>query len=210
MIRILVADDHPVVRTGLKEILSDDADILVAGEASCGQEVLDQARADDFNVVLLDISMPNTNVLDVIKHLRKEKPGLAILILSVHPEEQYALRLFRAGVSGYLQKESTPDELLTAVRRVAAGRKYITTSFAENLVSNLGAFARKMPHDSLSNREFAVMRSLASGKRPGEIAAEMSLSPKTISTYRNRILRKMNVKSDTELIDYARENQLVP
>jgi len=210
MIRILVADDHPVVRQGLKDIISDATDMVVAEEAASGEEVLEKARNDDFDVVLLDITMPNSNVLDTIKHLRNEKPGLAILILSVHPEEQYALRMFRAGVSGYLQKESTPDELLTAIRQVSAGRKYITTSFAERLVSNLEAYTGNLPHCALSNREFAVMRLVACGKGPGEIASELAISPKTASTYRKRVLHKMRMHSNTELAEYARENQLVP
>ena len=210
MIRILIADDHPVVRQGLKGIISDDADMVVAEEAGSGEEVLEKARNGDFNVVLLDITMPDSNVLDTIRQLRNEKPGLAILILSVHPEEQYALRLFRAGVSGYLQKESTPDELLTAIRIVSAGRKYITISFAERLVSNLEAYTGNLPHCALSNREFAVMRLMASGRGPREIADQLSVSPKTVSTYRKRIPQKMRMKSNTELADYARENQLVP
>ena len=209
MINILIADDHPVVRQGIKDILSSDSDIVVAAEAVSGQEVLDKVRDGDFNVVLLDITMPNTNVLDVIRQLKREKPELAILILSVHPEEQYAFRLFRAGISGYLQKESTPDELITAIRTVSTGRKYISISFAERLVNNLETYAGNMPHDCLSNREFAVMRLLASGMGLKEIAGELEISPKTVSTYRKRVLQKMNMKSNIELADYARENQLV-
>ena len=141
--------------------------------------------------------------------MRNEKPGLGILILSVHPEEQYALRMFRAGASGYLQKESSPDELVTAVRKIAEGSKYVSDSLAERLVSTQGYYSGKLPHDLLTNREFVIMRLIADGKGPKEIANELSLSPKTVSTYRKRILGKMNMRNNIELADYARENKLL-
>ncbi len=210
MIRILIADDHPVVRRGLKQILSDDADMVVADEASNGQEVLEKSRDGDFNVILLDIAMPSTDVLEVMRHLRKERPELAILILSIYPEEQYALRMFRAGASGYLQKESTPDELIAAIRKVSAGGRYVSNSLAERLASGLEFHTQKLPHENLSDREFTVMYRLVHGKRLKEIADELSLSPKTVSTYRRRILNKMKMKSNYELAGYAREHRLVP
>jgi two-component system invasion response regulator UvrY len=209
MIKILVADDHPVVRHGLRQILSDDADMFVADEASNGEEVLDKIKQDDFNVILLDITMPNTNVLDVIAQLRAQRPELGIVVLSVHPEEQYAARMFKAGASGYLQKESTPDELIAAIRKVNAGRKYISTSLAERLAFDLMTQPAKLQHDMLSNREFTIMCMLASGKRLREIASQLSISPKTVSSYRKRILDKMNMKNNIELNAYARENGLL-
>ena len=209
MIKILVADDHPVVRHGIRQILSDDADMFVADEASNGEEVLDKIKQDDFNVILLDITMPNTNVLDVIAQLRAQRPELGIVVLSVHPEEQYAVRVFKAGASGYLQKESTPDELIAAVRKVNAGRKYISTSLAERLAFNLMIQSAGLQHDMLSNREFTIMCMLASGKRLREVASQLSISPKTVSSYRKRILDKMNLKNNIELHAYARENGLL-
>ena len=209
MIKILVADDHPVVRHGIRQILSDDADMFVADEASNGEEVLDKIKQDDFNVILLDITMPNTNVLDVIAQLRDQRPELGILVLSVHPEEQYAFRIFKAGASGYLQKESTPDELIAAVRKVNAGGKYISNSLAERLAFNLMIQSAGLQHDMLSNREFTIMCMLASGKRLREIASQLSISPKTVSSHRKRILDKMNLKNNIELHAYARENGLL-
>ena len=209
MIKILVADDHPVVRHGIRQILSDDADMFVADEASNGEEVLDKIKQDDFNVILLDITMPNTNVLDVIAQLRAQRPELGIVVLSVHPEEQYAVRVFKAGASGYLQKESTPDELIAAIRKVNAGGKYISNSLAERLAFNLMIQSAGLQHDMLSNREFTIMCMLASGKRLREVASQLSISPKTVSSYRKRILDKMNLKNNIELHAYARENGLL-
>ena len=209
MIRILVADDHPIVRQGLKQIVAGTTDIFVVDEASNGQEVLDKARQDYFDVVLLDISMPGISGLDVLKQLRSERPEVAILVLSMHPEEQYAARVLRAGASGYLAKESAPDELVAAVRKVSLGGKYVSLSLAEKLASELAVDAQKPPHQALSDREYEIMLMIASGKTLAEIAQQLSLSPKTISTYRSRILDKMSMKSNAELTLYAVQNGLM-
>jgi len=209
MIRILVADDHPIVRKGLKQIIADSPDMLVAGEASDGLEVLEQLRKNDYDVVLLDISMPVRSGLDILKQLKSEKPEMAILVLSIHPEEQYALRVLRVGASGYITKDNAPEELITAIRAVASGKKYVSASLAQRLAFSLTSITREPAHDALSDREFSVLRLLAAGKTSAGIAEELSLSPKTISTYRSRVLRKLGLKTDADLVRYAIENQLL-
>lgn len=209
MVRILVADDHPIVREGLKQILADTTDMVVADEASNGQEVLDKVWENDFDVLLLDISMPGRDGLDVLKQLRSARPELAVLVLSIHPEEQYAVRVLREGASGYLAKESAPEELVAAIRKISLGGKYVTLSLAEKLAFDLRIDAEKPLHQALSNREYGIMRMIASGKTIKEIAEQLWLSPKTISTYRSRILKKMNMKSNAEITRYAIENQMV-
>ena len=209
MIRILVADDHPVVRQGLKQIVAGTTDIFVVDEAATGQEVLDKVRSNYFDVVLLDITMPGASGLDILKQLRSERPELAILILSMHSEEQYAARVLRAGASGYLAKESAPDELVAAVRKISLGGKYVSPSLAEKLASELAVDTQEPLHQTLSDREYETMRLLASGKTTAEIAQQLSLSPKTISTYRSRILEKMGMRSNTELTLYAVQNGLL-
>jgi len=209
MIRILVADDHPVVRQGLKQIVAGTTDIFVVDEASNGQEVLDKVRSNYFDVVLLDISMPGISGLDVLKQLRTERPELAILILSMHSEEQYAARVLRAGASGYLAKESAPDELIAAVRKISLGGKYVSPSLAEKLASDLAVDTQEPLYQTLSDREYETMLMIASGKTTAEIAEQLSLSPKTISTYRSRILGKMSLKSNAELTLYAVQNGLL-
>lgn len=209
MVRILVADDHPIVRAGLKQILADTTDMVVADEASNGQEVLDKVWGNDFDVLLLDISMPGRDGLDVLKQLRSARPELAVLVLSIHPEEQYAARVLREGASGYLTKQSAPEELVAAIRKISRGGKYVSSSLAEKLAFDLRIDAEKPLHQALSNREYGIMRMIASGKTVKEIAQQLSLSPKTISTYRSRILEKMNMKSNAEITRYAIENQLV-
>lgn len=209
MIRILVADDHPVVRQGLKQIVAGTTDIFVVDEAATGQEVLDKVRSNYFDVVLLDITMPGASGLDILKQLRSERPELAILILSMHSEEQYAARVLRAGASGYLAKESAPDELVAAVRKISLGGKYVSPSLAEKLASDLAVDTQEPLHQTLSDREYETMRLLASGKTTAEIAEQLSLSPKTISTYRSRILEKMGMRSNTELTLYAVQNGLL-
>jgi len=204
-----MADDHPIVRKGLKQIIADSPDMLVAGEASDGLEVLEQARKKDYDVVLLDISMPVRGGLDVLKQLKSEKPEMAVLVLSIHPEEQYALRVLRVGASGYITKDNAPEELITAIRAVASGKKYISSSLAQRLAFTLTGTGRKSTHDALSDREFSVLRLLAAGKTTSGIADELSLSPKTISTYRSRVLRKLGLKTDADLVRYAIENQLL-
>lgn len=209
MVRILVADDHPIVRAGLKQILADTTDMVVADEASNGQEVLDKVWGNDFDVLLLDISMPGRDGLDVLKQLRSARPELAVLVLSIHPEEQYAARVLREGASGYLTKQSAPEELVAAIRKISLGGKYVSSSLAEKLAFDLRIDAEKPLHQALSNREYGIMRMIASGKTVKEIAEQLSLSPKTISTYRSRIVEKMNMKSNAEIARYAIENQLV-
>ncbi len=209
MIRILVADDHPVVRQGLKQIIADSPDMVVAGEASDGQEVLEQVRKNDYDVVLLDVSMPDRSGLDILKQLKIEKPELAFLILSVHPEQQYAVRALKAGASGYLTKDRAPEELIAAIRAAASGKKYLSSSLAQELASELGKATEKLPHQTLSDREYSILLLIASGSTKGGIAQKLSLSPKTVSTYRSRILKKMGLNSDAELVRYAIENQLL-
>lgn len=209
MIKILVADDHTIVREGLKQIVGDVGDMTVADEAANGQEALQKIREGDYDVVLLDISMPGRSGLEVLKDIRAERPKLPVLILSMHSEEQYAVRALRAGASGYLTKASAPDELIGAIRKVSRGRKYVTASLAEKLALELDADVQKPPHEMLSDREYQVMLMLASGKTVKEIADELCLSVKTISTYRSRILEKMNMKKNAELTLYAIQNSLV-
>ncbi len=204
-----MADDHPVVRQGLKQIITDSPDMLVAGEASDGQEVLAQVRENDYDVVLLDISMPDRSGLDILKQLKIEKPELIFLILSVHPEQQYAVRALKAGASGYITKDHAPEELITAIRVTASGKKYLTSSLAQELASLLSTDTQKLPHEILSDREHSILLLIASGKTKRGIAQKLALSPKTVSTYRARILKKMGLNSDAELVRYALENRLL-
>lgn len=208
MIRILVADDHAIVRNGLKQIVSDTPEMVVAGEASNGREALNKALEDDYDVVLLDITMPDISGLEILKEIKSQKPELPVLILSIHPEEQYAVRALKAGAAGYLTKESAPEELIRAMQKVSGGDKYVTSSLAEKLASFLKTGAEKPLHQALSDREYAVFCMIVSGKRVKQIADELSLSTKTISTYRSRILRKMNMNNNVELTRYAIQNQL--
>ncbi len=209
MIKILIADDHAIVREGLKQIVADTSDMIVTAEASDGHEVLALLSKNNYDVVVLDMAMPGLTGLDILKQIRRETPKLPVLILSVHPEEQYAVRSLKAGASGYLTKESAPDELITAIRKVSMGGKYIPSSLAEKLAFELEVDAEKPPHKTLSDREFQVMCMIAKGRTIKNIAEELFLSPKTVSTYRFRILEKMKMKSNEELTHYARNNHLV-
>ena len=209
MIRILVADDHAIVREGLKQILSGMHDMIVAGEASDGYQALDQARKGDYDLVLLDIAMPGMSGLDVLKQLKSEKAELPILMLSMYPEEQYAIRSLKAGASGYLAKESAPEELIAAVRKVSQGGKYVTSSLAEKLATYLYPDRERSLHELLSDREYQVVLMIASGKTVSEIANALSLSVKTISTNRSRALAKMGMKTNAEITHYAISNGLV-
>lgn len=209
MIRILVADDHAIVRQGLKQIVADTPDMVVADEASSGLGVLEKVLKNDYDVLLLDITMPGRSGLDILKDLKTLRPRLPILVLSMHPEEQYAVRVLKAGVSGYLTKESAPDELIAAIRKVSTGGKYVSSSLAEKLAADLVTGAEKPLHEALSDREYQVMYLIASGKTVKEISEELLLGVKTISTYRSRILQKMQMKSNAELIRYALENRLL-
>ena len=209
MIRILVADDHAVVRKGLKQIVADAPDMVIAAEASNGHEALNKALENDYDIVLLDITMPDRSGLDILKEIKSQKPELPVLILSMHPEEQYAVRALKAGAAGYLTKESAPEELIKAMRKVSDGGKYVTSSLAEKLASVLKTGAETPRHQALSDREYQVLCMIASGKRVKQIADELLLSAKTISTYRSRVLRKMNMNNNIELTRYAIENRLV-
>jgi two-component system, NarL family, invasion response regulator UvrY len=209
MIRILVADDHAVVRQGVKQILADVQDMAVKDEAQNGAETLEKVLQHDYDVVLLDISMPGRSGLEVLEDIKNQRPKLAVLILSMHPEEQYAVRALRAGASGYLTKASAPNELIGAIRKVAGGGKYVTSSLAEKLADELEMDTQKLPHERLSNREHEVMLKLAEGKSVSDIAAELCLSVKTISTYRTRIMAKMGMKKNAELTLYAVHNKLI-
>ncbi len=208
-IKILLADDHTIVREGLKQILAETPDMVVLDEAKNGQEVLDKIQQNEHDVVLLDISMPGRSGLDVLKQIKSERPKTAVLVLSMYSEEQYALRALKAGASGYLTKESAPDKLIEAIRKVSEGRKYISPSVAEKLAFNLELGEEKPPHESLSDREYQVMCMIASGKTVKEIASDLALSVKTISTYRTRILEKMGLRNNSALTHYAVQNRLV-
>jgi two-component system, NarL family, invasion response regulator UvrY len=209
MTRILIADDHTLFREGLKHIMSEYPDLVVADEASNGQEVLEKIWNNEFDMVLLDITMPGMTGLEALKQLKNEKPKLPVLVLSMHPEEQYAVRVIRAGASGYLRKESAPDELITAIRQISQGRKYITPSLAEKLAFEVEADSEKAPHDILSDREYQVLRMIAEGKTVKYIAMELSLSAKTVSTYRARIMEKMKMTTNAELMHYVMKHRLV-
>jgi two-component system invasion response regulator UvrY len=206
MIRVLVADDHAVVRRGVVQILDEAPDMVAAGEASTGRQVLNEIQEHDFDVLVLDIAMPEGSGLEVLNQLQTLKPNLRVLILSMYPEKQYAVRALKAGAAGYLTKESAPGELLTAIRRVAQGGKYISQSLAEELAAGLVGEAEMPPSERLSDREYQVVRLLAQGKTVTEIATELALSIKTISTYRARVLEKLNLRNTAEIIRYAFEH----
>lgn len=209
MIRILIADDHAIVRRGLKQILTEIPGVAAIDEAANGQEVLAMVNKEDYALVLLDISMPGRSGLDVLKQLRAERPGVSVLMLSMHPEEQYAVRALKAGAAGYLTKESAPDELIMAARKILAGGRYVSASLAERLAYDLDRPSDKPPHEILSDREFQILRMIASGKTVKEIGEGLALSVKTVSTYRARILAKMRLKNNAEITRYAIENGLL-
>jgi DNA-binding NarL/FixJ family response regulator len=209
VVRVLLADDHAIVRAGLKEILADTGDIEVAAEATNGQETLARVREQDFDIAVLDMSMPGRNGIELIKLVKAEKPGLRILVLSMHSEAQYAVRAIRAGASGYLSKDSAADELVAAIRRIAAGGAYVSPETAERLALDAGRGADALPHTRLSDREFQVFRLIAGGAAVGGIAKQLSLSVKTVSTHKTRILEKMGFASQADLIRYAIEHKLL-
>jgi DNA-binding NarL/FixJ family response regulator len=209
MIKVCVVDDHVVVREGLKRIISENPGMAVTAEAGDGNEALKVIQDQPFDVVLLDITMPNKNGMDVLKELRARSPRLPVLVLSMHAEEHYAVRVLRAGAAGYLTKESAPEKLVQAIRRVVGGGKYVSPAVAERLVYQLDAQASKPAHESLSDREYQVMCMIGSGKTVTEIAAELDLSVKTVSTYRVRILEKLNMKNNAEVTRYAIREGLV-
>jgi DNA-binding NarL/FixJ family response regulator len=208
MIKVIIVDDHPVVRRGLKQIIADEPDMEVVGEAIDAGECFSLVRQTDCTLVVLDITLPDKNGFDVLKQLKYEHPNIPILILSVHSEDQYGLRSIKAGASGYLMKEGAPEELVMAIRKVNAGGKYVSASLAEKMVSSLGALS-KPPHENLSNREFQILCLIAEGKTPKGIADELCISEKTVSTYRSRILEKMEISTNSGLTRYALENKLI-
>lgn len=209
MVKILLADDHAVVRWGLKQILSEEPDLKVFGQASNARQVMKSVAENDWDIVILDITMPDRSGLEVLKELKKIRPDLPVLVLSIHPEDQYAVRVLKAGASGYMNKETAPEELIKAVRKVVGGGKYVSPYMAEKLAFDMEAGVERPLHETLSDREYQVTCMLASGKTVREIADELYLSEKTVSTYRARIMRKMRMKTNAELIRYAIKNQLV-
>jgi DNA-binding NarL/FixJ family response regulator len=209
MIRVLLADDHKLVREGLKGILAAAEDLRVAGEAASGDEALALVRANDYDLALVDMSMPGVSGIELIRRLRLEKPSLRILVLSMHGEQQYAARALKAGAAGYLTKDSASEQLVGAIRKVAAGGLYITAAAAESLVSETAGGGAAAPHASLSDREFEIFRLLAGGHGPTEIAERLHISVKTVSTHKARILQKMNLDSTAALVRYAIEHDLL-
>ncbi len=209
MIKVLLADDHTIVRAGLKELLSETGDITVSGEANDGAEALARIRESDYDVAVLDMSMPGRSGIELIRQVKRERPRLPILVLSMHSEEQYAVRALKAGASGYLTKESAADQLVAAIRRIAAGGAFVTPETAQRLALDVSTAGAAAPHTLLSDREFQVLRLIADGKSVSEIAKQLTLSVKTISTHKTRIMRKMRLANQAELIRYAIEHELL-
>lgn len=209
MIRVLLADDHAIVRNGLKEILESTGDIVVAAEATNGHEALARVREIEVDVAVVDLSMPGRSGVELIKLIKAERPKLRLLVLSMHSEEQYAVRAVRAGAAGYLTKESAADELVAAIRRIAGGGAYISPETAERLVLASNTGVEGPPHTQLSNREYEVFRALVAGKSVSDIAGTLNLSVKTISTHKSRILEKMSMSSQADLVRYAMRHNLV-
>jgi two-component system, NarL family, invasion response regulator UvrY len=207
--RILIADDHPIFRAGVKEILLKEKDVESIGEADTGHKVLELARKQRWDVVLLDLTMPGKDGLEALQELRRERPALPILVLSAHPEDQLALRLLRSGAAGYLTKDKAPEVLLTAIRKVLRGEKYISESLAEKIALDTVSGATESLHETLSQREYQVMIMLAAGNTAKEIAKQLFLSIRTVSTYRARVLEKMKMKTNAELIRYALQKKIV-
>jgi two-component system invasion response regulator UvrY len=207
--KILIVDDHAVVRAGLRQIISGAADILVFDEAGSANEAIAKIRKTYYSVVVLDIAMPGKGGLEALKEIKSEFPGLPVLMLSMHPEDQYAIRALKSGAAGYMTKDTAPEELVTALRTVAAGRKYIGQSLAERLAFNLDVDTRREAHEILSDREYEVLCLIAGGRTVSQIAEKLCLSVKTISTYRGRILDKMRLQNNAELTTYAMKNNLI-
>jgi len=209
MIRILIADDHQIVRAGLKNLLSEYKEFTVAGEAGSGAETVKMVRASDWGLVLLDITMPDMNGVDTLQQIKRSKPDLPVLILSMHPEDQYAINLLRAGANGYVCKECAPEQLIGAIRTVVAGRRYVSPALGDQLAGDLSGDTQRALHTELSEREFQVFCKLAAGQAVSEIADELFLSVKTVSTYRSRILEKMDMKTNANLTYYAIKHGLI-
>lgn len=209
MIKILIADDHPIYRKGLKQLLEDSFDSALLDEADSSSEALKKINKNDYHVLLLDIAMPGRSGLDIIKEIRMLRPKLSILMLSAYPEEQYAIRALKSGASGYLTKKSAADELIEAIKKVSKGGKYLTSTLAESLAFAIEEDTENLPHENLSDREFQVMRMIAAGKAVKEVSDELKLAETTVRTYRVRILEKMKMKNDPEIIHYAVKHGLV-
>ena len=209
MIKIGIVDDHAIVRSGLKQFFSDHVDLRVVGEASNGREAIDLVRNEELDVLIMDLSMPGQSGIDALAMIRAKAPDLGILILSGYPEEHYAMNLIRQGASGYLNKECDPMEIVTAIRTIAMGRRYITAAVAELLAQQLHRKEDAAPHEQLSEREFQVFLKLAQGETAGDIAKSLSLSVKTVSTYRTRLMEKMGLASNSDLTYYALKNKLI-
>ncbi|MBN1771845.1 MAG: response regulator transcription factor [Deltaproteobacteria bacterium] len=209
MIRVLLADDHAVVRRGLRQILEDERDISIVGEAATGREALEAAVRKGWDVLLLDLSMPDMTGLEVLGQLRRRRPRLPVLVLTMHSEEQFAVLALRAGAAGYLTKDSAPEEMVGAIRAVAAGRRYVSRALAETVAGSLAGDDRRPPHETLSPREFRVLCLMARGKTTDEIAKALLISPKTVATYRARMMDKMALHSIAELTRYALDHKLL-
>jgi DNA-binding NarL/FixJ family response regulator len=209
MIKVVIVDDHAILRRGLTQIITESADMQVVGEADSSAAAMRLLRENPCNVLLLDITLPDRNGIETLKLVRKEFPKIRVLILSMHPENQYAVRALKAGAAGYLTKQSAPAQLVSAIRQVQQGRKYVTPAVAEELAQNVDRDADQPLHQTLSNREFQTLCMIASGKSLTDIALQMSLSVKTVSVYRARLLEKMRLKNNAELTHYAIKNQLV-
>ena len=209
MINVLIADDHALIREGLKKTLSDEPDMKLAGEATNVAELFKVLERLAVNIVLLDITMPGESGLDALKELRQKYPGIPVLILSFHPEHRFAVRALKAGASGYITKQSAPEELVQAIRKIVGGGKYVSAALAEELATELDKGSDKLPHETLSDREFQVMRLIAAGKKSSEIAEELSVTMSTVNTYRMRIFEKMKIQSNVELARYAMEHKLI-
>ena len=209
MIRILIADDHAIVRHGLKQLVDAEPGMITAGEAQNGNEVLEIVRTTPVDIVLLDISMPGRNGVETLKELKRQYPSIAVIILSMHPKDQYAVRVLRAGASGYISKESAPDELIQAIKKAYAGEKFISPDVAELLADYLERGATGEPHRILSDREFEVFRKLAQGKTVTQISKELFLSVKTVSTYRTRVVEKTGLATNEAIVQYCRDHKIV-
>jgi len=209
MIKVLIADDHALIRKGLKQILDDSTDMRVTGEAENGMQAIQMSLQNEYDMILLDISLPDKNGIDVLKQIKANRPNTPVLMLSMHAEDQYAVRSMKAGASGYLNKQSAPAQLLTAIRQVGTGKKYISSELAEQLANGLSQGYQELSHETLSDREYQTLCLMASGKKLSEMAKIMSLSPKTVSVYRSRLLEKMKLKTNAEAIHYAISNHLI-
>jgi DNA-binding NarL/FixJ family response regulator len=209
MIRLLIVDDHAIVRHGLRQVVAESADIEVAAEAGSSAEAVRLVRENLYDLVLLDISLPDKNGIETLKQIKRDKPALPVIMLSMHAEDEFGVRALKAGASGYVNKRSAHEQLITAIRHVVSGRRYISPDLAEELARSVGESSEKRPHELLSDREFDTLRMLASGKSLTEIAESLSISPKTVSVYRNRLLEKMKLKNNAEIAHYAFKNGLI-